>query len=316
MTSPRRRLPALVAGAALVLATILIAAPGTAASPSGLLRIKGPGFLYSGGGSSTCCNNGFVSEAISAGQTAQFELQVVNTGSALTQYNVKLDLHGLPASARLYTGSLLLTQVPVGPEGYFTAPIAPGKNQGLTLKVSIPAGSVQGSASVWITLSSTGGSYLSSGVAQAEVKAPTYGTTSTDVFAKQGVQPWVGGSVEGPGQAMTSPAVVPGGSAVFSVKLQNDGTEPAAIRVSAGPTNLCSVMSIKDPVMGNVTDSMMNGSYSTGTLAVHASRTLTITVKRTSTVNCPAYDSAPISASIGAWTNFHTVNLITPYPST
>ena len=304
MTLPRaRRLLAVIGVVPLLLVAGLVSSPSSAASHAGELRIKGPGTLYSG-------NGAVVSEAVAAGTTDKFELLVVNTGSTLAQYNIKVSNYGLLANVDLFAGTLVLSPLSSSPDGYYTAPIAPGKSQALTLKVAIPSGSPQGSAVVSVSLQATDGTYLGSVTSQTEVKAPTYGTTDADVFAKQGSQPYIGGSVNG--QIATAPAINVGGSAVFTVKLQNDGSVPASVGASMYTASDCSAVVVKDGTV-DITTAMQDGTYSTPVLGVHAARTLKVTFTRTSAAGCGPYDYVYVQ---GYGTVSHYTYTLVPYPAT
>jgi len=307
MTTPRRRRLISSFGALLLLvAALLVSAPSTAASYSGALRIKGPGSVYSG-------NESLVSLPVAVGGTAKFGLQVANTGPSLAQFNVKVVSYGLPANANLYAGTLVLTPLSSGPDGYYTAPIAAGRSQALTLKVTVPAGSPQGSAGVEVYLYATDGSFLTYVNAIAEVKAPAYGTTATDAFAKQGSQAYVGGSVSA--QIATSPALNVGSSAAFTVKLQNDGPVPAAIQGRVDTFPSCTSIVVKDGT-ADVTAALASDTYSTPVLAVHAARTLKVTITRISAGGCSTFDFASFYAHTPGYTDSHYVYTLVPFPAT
>jgi hypothetical protein len=283
-----------------------VSSPTYAASHSGRLQIKGPGSVYSGPGA-------LVAEAVGAGTTDQFQLQVVNTGSELAQYNIKLLRVGLPANSGLYTGSLALTPLAAGPDGYYTAQIAPGKSQSFTLKVEVPSGTPQGSIDNYVVLYATDGTQLGYDIAQTEIKAPTYGATAADVFAKQGSQPYVGGSVNG--QITSSPATSVGGSATYTVKLQNNGPVPAAVFGRLSTWLDCSTIVVKDGTV-DVTAALLNGTYATPVLAVHAAKTLSVTMKPTMAAgSCGAYDFVDFSARNAGNTVSHEVSLFMSFPA-
>jgi hypothetical protein len=306
MTTPRRRLLGITGTVFTLLAALLVMSPSSAASHSGEIRIKGPGSLYSG-------NGAFVSEAVSVGATDKFELQVVNTGATLAQYNIKVSQFGLPANVNLYAGTLALTPLSSSPDGYYTSPIAPGKSQALVLKVAIPSGSPQDSVQVGLILYATDGSALGYVTAQTNVKAPTYGTSAYDVFAKQGSQPYIGGSVDA--QATSSPALKVGDAAAFTVKLQNDGPAPAAVHGYLEATLSCATLTVKDGTT-DVSEALIDDSYVTPVLAVHAAKTLKVTFVRTGASGCNPYDYGTIYAHDTGFANFHYAYLIASYPAT
>jgi hypothetical protein len=307
MTAPRRRiLFGMISTVLILFGSVLSPSPGWAASQEGAILIKGPGSVYSG-------PSAYVSENVAAGSTDQFELQVKNTGRTLAQYNIKILTDGLPAVVDLYSGTLLLSPLPLTSDGYYTNAIPAGKTQALTLKVKIPAGSPQGSAVIAFGLYSTDGNYLSDAYAQTDVKAPTYGTSGHDIFAKQGSQALVGGSVNN--QVMTSPALAYNASATYSVKLQNDGPSPTAIVGSATWFPSCASLLVKDGVT-DVTASFLAGTYTTPVLAVHAAKTLTVTLKRTVAACSQPIELVQFSAHDPNSSLVHWVYIVAPYPAT
>jgi hypothetical protein len=307
MNLPRpRRLLAVLGIVFLLLAAGLVSTPTFAASHSGRLQIKGPGSVYSG-------TYTYAAEAVGAGSTDQFQLQVVNTGTEVAQYRIHVLHDGPQASSGLYTGSLALTPLAAGPDGYYTAPIAPGKTQSFTLKVVVAAGTPQASINNYVYLNATDGTDLGWVTARTEIKAPTYGTTAIDLFAKQGSQAYVGGSVIG--QITSSPATSVGGSAAYTVKLQNDGTVPGPISASISPRSEdCTSVVVKDGT-ADVTAALLNGTYVTPTLAVHSARTLAVTIKRVGGASCEPLDYVEFLTHDPANTLEREVLLVMPFPA-
>jgi hypothetical protein len=274
MTLPRaRRLLAAIGVVPLMLVAGLVSSPSSAASHSGHLEFKGPGSAYTHG------PNGLTAEAIGAGSTAAYEIRVVNTGTELGQFNLRVVTYGIASNTDLYSGSLSLSPMSAGPDGYWTAPIKPGGYQALVLKVNIPAGSPQGTAFAQVQLNASDGTLLEYNYMRTEVKAPSNGTLAYDLFAHQGSQPPVGGSVTAQGTA--SPALNIGQSGVYKVELQNDGPVPAAIKATVSLLSTCLTMVVKDGTV-DVTAAVAADTYTTPVLAVHGSRTLTVTLKHVS----------------------------------
>lgn len=305
MTSTRRALLAVTSIIVLLLTAFVGSGASSAASQSGELRIKGPGSLYSG-------DDSVVSEAVAAGTVDTFELLVVNKGTTLAQYNIQVTQSGVPATAELYSGTLLLSPLASGPDGYYTAPIASGKTQALTLKIKIPLGTPQSSATAAVRLFSTDGNVLSTVNARTEIKAPTYGTTAADLFLRQGAQPFIGGSVIG--QLATAPAINVGGSAAFTFKLQNDGAVPAAVQGQAYVYADCATFVIKDGAV-DVTAAFIAGTYVTPVLAVRTARTLTMTFKRTLSTGCGSIDYASVVGHNADNSAYNYAIAIAPYPA-
>jgi hypothetical protein len=276
-----------VAVTAAVMTTGVIASPAMAASHQGRLQLKGVGPRYSGPGT-------VVSEAVAAGATDQFAVQVVNTGSTVAQFNIRIVGYGLAAKSDLYSGSSLLTPLASSPEGYYTVVLAPGKAQTFALKVVVPKGTPQGTIKNAVSLYATDGTALGgTSIALTETKAPTYGNTVEDVYARQGSQAWVGDANPGnrlEGQTASAPALVVGGKAVFSVKVQNDGASPNPYVGIYGfsPAGIsCSTFTIMDgtrDVTAEMTD--LGLWYEVPTLGVHESKTFTVTFTRTVGAGC------------------------------
>jgi hypothetical protein len=284
MTTARPRRLLAVLGIAFLLVTAgLVSSSSSAASHSGHLEFKGPGSAYTHG------PTGLTAEAVGAGSTAAYEIRVVNTGTELGQFNLRVETYGLPSNANLYSGSLSLSPMSAGPDGYWTAPIKPGAYQALVLKVNIPAGSTQGTAFAQVQLNASNGTLLEYNYMRTEVKAPSNGTLAYDLFAHQGSQPPVGGSVGGQGTA--SPALNIGQSGVYKVELQNDGPVPAVIRAAIVLSSSCLTMVVKDGT-ADVTAAVVANSYTTPVLAVHGSRTLTVTLKHVSAACGTSYGYA------------------------
>jgi hypothetical protein len=291
-TVRRWRSLAVVFATAALISTGLICSPATAASHQGRLQLKGVGSYYSGPGT-------VVAEAVAAGTTDQFALQVVNTGTTVAQYNIKVVSSGLAAKSDLYTGSLLLTPLASSPDGYYTVALAPGKAQTFALKVVVPKGTPQGTIKNAVSLHATDGTALGgTSYALTEIKPPTYGSTSEDLYARQGSQAWVGDPSSqdfNDGQTASAPALKIGDKAVFSVKVQNDGPDPstgfgiAAYYPSPAGGGFCSTFTIKDGTR-DVTNEMVLGAalgwYAGPALAVHASKTFTVTATRTVGASC------------------------------
>jgi hypothetical protein len=304
--SRRTRLLLVVGTAVLLLGAGLVSSAASAVSHGGKLLIKGPGTTYNGPW-------GAAAEAVAAGATDQLELKVVNTGTTGGSFDLLLTTSGLPATTRLYSSPLALFPMSPGPDGYRTRWIAPGGSQVLVLRVAIPAGSPQGDVTSYVSLYAGDGTFLNTAQAITEVKAPVYGTTATDLFAKEGTQPYVGGSVNG--QVVTSPGINPGESAVFTLKLQNDGPVPAAIRLRlADVLAVCTRVSITDGGTNVVAD-VFHDEYSTPVLAVHEARLLTVTFRRTSTTGCGAFDHALFVAHDDAGTEEHWVSTLATFPA-
>lgn len=247
-----------------------VSAPISAApavSHNGRVDIKGPGSVYNRGPDTIAV------EAVNPGSTAIFEVKVVNTGVDVGQFNVRLvSFFG----ANLLAGSVTLTKLATGPDGYWTPPIAPGKYQALTLKWVVPAGAARGSSTyAQVYLSAANGAFQGTTIVIAEVAAPSSGgTTAADILIRQGNQLFVGGT-HNP-QRSSSPALLVGQKATFNLRLENNGSSPSAIAAYVQqPPDPCVTMTIKAGTT-NVTSAMMSGTYVTPVLTVGGVQALTV----------------------------------------
>lgn len=275
-TSRRGRAMSIFATLAVVAAALVAVAPSaSAAALGGRLRIHGPGSLYAG-------SQQTVSVTVAAGAAAAFSLQVVNTGTAPAQFNLKMNQFGSPGVLAAAAGSVNITPAVLGPDGYYTALLSPGAAQTISLKITMPKDQGQVQGFVYSQLLATDNTMLDWDSAFAEIKAPTKGTTATDVFAKNGGQPYVGGSVDG--QFTTAPAMKTTASAAFAVRLQNDSTAPAAIGFAILAASMgCNgafPVTVKDGT-NDITGIALIGNYVTPTLAPGAHHDLTVTIKYT-----------------------------------
>jgi hypothetical protein len=143
-----------VSAAALTLAGF-VALPGTASATtpvSGRLGIHGLGskFVY----------NGVQVTHGSAGQAKNFNVQILNTGTTVSQYTVRVVDLSPPASGVptiVKSGGTDITGISESDGGWVTPAIAPGQATNLTLTMSVPGGSPGQSAVSEATLYPVGG---------------------------------------------------------------------------------------------------------------------------------------------------------------
>lgn len=301
-----RSLRAVVGAVLLLAATVATAGPAAAGSQDGYLAIRGPGSVYSG----IPGDGGEVSLAVAAGGTATYSLQVVNSGTELAQYNIRLTASGAQKVVVL-KGSVDVSKLVARDDGYFTAGIAPAKAEVLTVKVTVPAGTPQGTFTTGVTLRSTDGFVLSYGGLITEV--PGTGNTQADIYARQGNQLYVGGSLD---QLATSAGVAKGASVTFQVKAQNDSSTPKAMGVFFDRHPQCGTFTVKDGST-DITDQFWNdGSsfhgYPTSTLKPGASKVLTVVYKRTAGVGCGPNETATFSTLSGFFDAYESVRINVP----
>lgn len=265
----RTALVVLVTGIVAVLAASLAAVPpAAAASHSGELAVKGPG-------GSAYTRAFAVSQVGKEGATLTFTFQVRNTGTTLAQYRINIS-EPTGAQSQLYDGTLLLKPLASSPDGYYTKAITPGGNQTLTLKIPIPVGTATVQHYSTVSLYGTDGFFITSRNLIAEEPAVLTGSTSTDLFVKNGGQLAVGGDGR-PSQVMTAPTISGTQAAVFTATLQNSTTASASIGFHLFDDG-CGQITVRDGTL-DVTAAARNGTYQTPPLARLAKRNLTVSVK-------------------------------------
>lgn len=269
----RRLFAGLLATAAFGVVTIVGAAAPAHAAPSGYLLTKGTGSVYT---SSTFVNQG----GVPGGAARSFSYKIVNTGTTSQQFKLSVNASDVRTEAVLLQGSRVL------PKPYYTAPIAPGGNLVLTLKVSIAAGAPQGEYLTEVHLRDPETS-AALDTAYADVHA-TYqtGNTARDLFLKTGTQPYVGGSHSQ--QIETANTLKVGSTATFRLRLQNNSGAPGPIGLTRFPTFGCAsdyAVVVKQGTK-DVTAAVNAGSYTTGILGPGAKQELKVTIKLLSASFC------------------------------
>lgn len=277
------RAGAVVSAAALVVGVIAaVPTPAWAAGGEmGELGIKSSGTVYAAPYAAPIV-------VTTAGGTATFTFEVVNTGTVTSQYNLHADVasvscdpSGCPSPVLAVTaGSTTITPSITGNNGYYTVPVAAGKTATYTLKVTTPRTGVPDNLyQAGITLSDTAGTQLSNESALVEIAATT-GTAANDQFVNGAGQSTVRApetlfnSVVG----ASSQIVAAGQGATYTVKLQNDGAVPAAITYHLSELMGCAASFGANVKVGrtDVTARALAGTYETPVLAHGKSTTLTV----------------------------------------
>jgi len=274
----------LVAGFLALAASALTAfgAPANAyGGEQGKLLGKGVGSLYSAG------HFAVVSSTTTAGATVTYSLQVKNTGSAPSQYDMYVlqgpfsCAPGCPTPVTVVSaGSLLASPLTGTPNGYYTAPIAPGKVITYLVKVTVPKGTPgSGNVFTYVQLLDTDHNFLDE-LDFATNVTQTKGTALEDQFVTgAGGQKPVGIS-PGLETYVTNAAVKIGGTSVFTIKLQNDSAAAGQIHELIFDTTSCAAyfpIKIKAGTI-DVTALVLGGTYVTPVLAPGKFVTLTATV--------------------------------------
>jgi hypothetical protein len=166
----------------------------------GSLLIHGQGTVYGASGSA-------VAIAVKASQSANFPIEIKNTGTAPAAYNLTVDLakncfnatlpNCTPGTLALSTGGVNVTSLTLSANGYQTASIAAGKTAALNLRASMPYGDAPDAQFLYVIyLSDTSGKQLAQDIASVNYAAST-GTYADDEFVSAfGESPVAGGDAE------------------------------------------------------------------------------------------------------------------------
>ncbi|MDT4937422.1 MAG: hypothetical protein QOG80_1093 [Pseudonocardiales bacterium] len=245
-----------------------------AASTSGVLRIHAAGSVYAG-------SNALIAQPTAPGAVATYTIEVVNRGSSLAQFNIQLaNPDGMTVT--LASGSVFTTPLADSPDGYFTKVLAPGKAEVLTLRATTPASAAKHDEFFGIVqLNSTDYQPLDAVEWISTVKA-TAGAAANDIVTATAGSAAV---VAEPGSAastiMTAEPIKSTATAIYSVKLQNDGPVAAQIHATLSRAGACPTPYQLTAKVGsvNVTSLLLAGTFTTPLLAHGKSTALTISIR-------------------------------------
>jgi hypothetical protein len=167
-----------------------------------------------------------------------------------------------------------------GPHGYYTSPIAPGKNEVLTLRVKTPASATQTDKYLnQVDLYDTSADFLNKVQTYTTIKSTT-GSAAADTYT---TTPGGGYVLAAPGEdfSFTTAQTIKGtAKASFTVKVQNDGTAPASLSVEIQGAGACGVVFPMTAKIGttDMTVPLNNGSYTTPVLAHGRNVTIAVSV--------------------------------------
>ena len=275
-------------------------AGATGAVGGGFVFMHGPGSVYAGSGAT-------VTSVTTASGTATYAVEVVNKGTQLAQYNVRLFPSGVGDVVTLKSGATDVTVPALAQRGYFTKLLAPGKTEILSLRDKLPATATQtdhffGS----ISLRDTDGNFLNQMNYETNVRATT-GPFANDVYTSTAGSAAVIAEPFLP-SVTASEAVKPAGKATFTVKLKNDTQTATQLRVSFGgfppcsdPGNASFPATVKAG-SADITTAARAGTYMTPALAHGQSTTLTVTIGYPSP---PPMDCATQQFSLVAFTGLN-----------
>lgn len=280
------RIAALVA--IVVGSSVLVASPASAHNQNGHLLVRGTGSTYAMSYPSTsCCGSpgSIAAIAVPAGGSATYSFKVLNKGTASSQYRV---LMSSEATATVRSGTAYGPVVRMGPydDIYLTPSIAPGATLTYFVKVQLAAKSPQDTYDTGILLfradpnSSVPELAMDTIDMKTEVRAPTVGTSETEIFTRNGGLSYVGGSVDG--QTAGAAPMKQAASTTFTVRLRNNSSTPLNIGVSFGNDAGCDdgfAVSIKSGTT-DVTAAWMNHTFRAPRMTKGQTKDYTITIKR------------------------------------
>jgi hypothetical protein len=272
-------------GASLTFATDSAVAAVVALSGVGIppadLKILATGSVYAG-------RDHLVTGTVDApGDQMVYKLGVLNEDTVAHTFRIRLTKSGSPATAEVWTSGFGAKALPTDGDGFFVTPsIGAKKVVVFTLRVT-PTAPGQTISSVDADLLTDSGLLIEGVRTQTNTAAPASGTSSFDLFAKQGTQPYVGGPVDG--QTTTAPALNVGQTATFTLRLKNDGTTAQQIGLKVTDMDGCAgsfTVAVKVGVKVWTTEAFA-GTYLTPSLAPGKVTQATVTVKRTA-AGCPS----------------------------
>lgn len=227
---------ALLAVATLGIGLVVASTAASAAAVDGAIGIKATGSLFAGTDVPHFGENALATRTVKAGTTAAFNTEVLNVGTSLSQFRVSLVIDTPGTVAQVLAGSTDVTALATGP-GYVTPPLAAGKTNLLTLKLTAPTTAQPADAYfVHLGLSTIDGA-TSFGVvdAGAVIGSTVAGTSDHDILATSSGQPTIRGLdyTHGNGwiDAMTAPTIKVGGVSTFTMTLKNDATDTDQMNV-------------------------------------------------------------------------------------
>ena len=260
-------------------------------TPPADLKVLGVGLLYTG-------RDHLVSRAVSAsGRLQKYPVGILNEDAVAHTYRIGLDSSGLPARAEV-RNSLTNALLPVVDGSYVTATVQPGKTAVYSLQVT-PSGVGQGTSVVRVTLQSDVGAPIESLTTETNTAAPANGTTGFELFARQGSQLFIGGPQDD--QTTTGPALNVGGSATYTVRLENNSAARTQVGLRLTDVDGCTgSFTVSVTAAGKVrTVDAYAGAYLTPPLNPGSYQDVQVSIKRAA-AGCPARRIRAQSLDAGA----------------
>lgn len=243
-------------------------------TPPADLKVLGIGSVYSG-------RNHLVTRTVTAsGKVMTYTLGVLNEDAVARSYKLELTPSGSAATAAVHASGFNGAVLPTDGSGRFITPtVAAGKVLTLVLKVS-PTAPGQHISRVDVDLLTDFGALIEGVATETNTPAPAAGVSSHDLFVKQGSQPFVGGPVDD--QTASSPALNVGQSAIYTLRLKNDGAGSHSIGLKITDVDGCAGSFTTAVKVGTKiwTSEAFAGTYVTPVRAPGQYTTVTVTVKR------------------------------------
>lgn len=257
----------------------LVRVQGTTTPPADL-ALRGVGSLYTG-------RDHLVTRAVSAaGRTQTYPVAITNEASFSRSYGIRLVTAGSPAIVQLRPAGWGAALTP-GPDGnYPIGPILPGDTATYSLKVT-PTERGDGPSTVKVVLLDSTRAAIESVSTETNVATQlTSGTTSYELFAKEGSQPFIGGPTDS--ETVTGPALNVGSSAAYTIRLRNNGDTAAQIGLRLTDADGCAGSFVTTAVAGTtpVTDDVYAGTFRTRLLRPGGYQDVRVAVRR-ATTGCP-----------------------------
>jgi hypothetical protein len=249
--------------------------------PPADLKLLGVGSVYTG-------RDHLVTRTVTAsGDQMTYKLGVLNEDGVAHSYRLRLTGSGAAATAEVWTSGFNAKVLPTEGDGSFVTPaIGAGKVVLFQLRVT-PTAPGQVVSAVDVDLLTDSGLLIEGLDTQTNTAAPAAGTSSFELFAKQGTQPFVGGPVSG--QTATGPALNVGQTTTYTLRLKNDGSTSQRIGLRVADVAGCAGSFTTTVKVGTKvwTTEAFAGTYLTPLLAPGKYTQVTVAVKRTA-AGCPA----------------------------
>lgn len=250
-------------------------------TPPADLKILGIGSVYTGK------DHLVTREVTGPGKTMSYKVGVLNEDSVARSYKIRLTQAGSPATAAVYGAGFNAPELGTdGAGNYVTPTVLPGKVLALVLNVTPTAGG-QHTSAVDVDLLTDFDALIEGVDTETNTPAPAVGTSSFELFAKQGSQPYVGGPVSG--QTTTGPALNVGQTSTYTLRLKNDGGTSKQIGLKVTDMDGCAGSFTTTVKVGTKawTAQAFDGTYLTPVLAPGKYTQVSVLVKRTA-AGCPA----------------------------